>query len=103
MRARDGLEELLSPELREKRLVERRAAWEQEQARIKNEWPYVLNSPSGRALLKERYTEKITEMRALVWIELVAWSLLGWAFDSWRTTVIGYILSMPVLFALHLY
>jgi hypothetical protein len=38
-------------------------------------------------------------MRSFWWIELIAWSLLGWALSSWRTTVIGYIVSMPVLFA----
>jgi hypothetical protein len=57
-RAREALEELLSPELRQRRLLERQAAWELEQAKIKSEWPYVLNSPSGRALLKQRYKEK---------------------------------------------
>ena len=98
--AREALNELLSPELRQRRLAERKAAWEQEQVRIKSEWPYVLNSPSGRALLRERYIEKITEMRPLLWIELVAWALLGWAFSSWRTTVIGFIVSLPFLFAL---
>ncbi len=99
-RAREALEELLSPELRQKRVIERKAAWEQEQARITSEWPYVLNSPTGRALLKERYKEKIAYMRPLLWIELVAWVILGWAIGSWRTTVFGYIVSTPVLFAL---
>ena len=99
-RAREALEELLSPELHQRRRIERKAAWELEQKRIKSEWPYVLNSPSGRALLKERYIEKITEMRPFLWIELVSWILVGWAFSSWRTTVIGYVVSMPVLFAL---
>lgn len=99
-RAREALEELLSPELRLKRSLERTAKWEQEQTRVRSEWPYVLNSPSGRALLKARYIERISELRPLLWIEAVAWGLLGWAFSSWRTTVIGYIGSMPVLFAL---
>ncbi len=99
-RARAALEELLSPELRQTRLAERKIQWDQEQMRIKSEWPYVLNSPIGRALLKERYVEKITDMRPFLWIELLAWSVVGWAFSSWRTTVIGYISTMPVLFAL---
>lgn len=97
-RAREALEELLSPELRRKRLAERKAAWEQEQARIKSEWPYVLNSPSGRALLKERYIEKITYMRPFLWIEIVVWIFAGWAFSSWRTTVIGFIVSQLFIF-----
>ena len=39
-------------------------------------------------------------MRPLLWIELVAWIVLGWVFSSWRTTVIGYIVTLPVLFLL---
>jgi hypothetical protein len=100
MRARESLEELLSPELRQKKLIERKVAWEREEVRVKSEWPYVLNSPTGRALLKERYREKLMEMRPLLWIELVAWIIFGWGISSWRTTVIGYIVSVPVLFAL---
>jgi hypothetical protein len=99
-RAREALEELLSPELRQQRITERKAAWDEEQTRIKSEWPYVLNSPSGRALFKERYIENITEMRPFLWIELVAWTLVGWAFSSWRTTVFGYLASIPILLAL---
>ncbi len=97
-RAREALEELLSPELRQKRRIERQAAWEREQARIKSEWPYVFNSPTGRALLKERYIEKIAEMRPFLWIEIVVWIFAGWAFSSWRTTVIGFVVSMAFLF-----
>ncbi len=99
-RAREALEVLLSPEVRQKRLLERKVAWEREQARVKSEWPYVLNSPTGRALLKERYKEKLIEMRPLLWIELVAWIIFGWGISSWRTAFIGYIVSVPVLFAL---
>jgi hypothetical protein len=99
-RAREALEDLLSPELRERRRAERKAAWEREQARTKAEWPYILNSPTGRALLKDRYKEKLIEMRPFLWIELVAWTLVGWAFSSWRTAIIGYIVTVPMLFAL---
>ncbi|HEY0163229.1 MAG TPA: hypothetical protein VGB69_11165 [Edaphobacter sp.] len=102
-RAREALEDLLSPELRERRRAEWIAAWEREQAKAKTEWPYVLNSPTGRALLKERYKEKLVEMRPFVWLELVAWILLGWAFSSWRAAIIGYIVTIPVLFTLPLW
>ena len=51
IRVREALEVLLSPELREQRAAERKAAWEGEQARIKSEWPFVLNSPrAGHSL-----------------------------------------------------
>ena len=99
-RAREALEELLSPELRQRCRLERQAAWQLEQANIKSEWPYILNSPTGRALLKQRYKEKISEMRPFLWIELVAWIIFGWGISFWRTAVIGYIVSVLVLFAL---
>ncbi len=73
--------------------MERKAAWEQEQARIKSEWPYILNSPSGRALLRERVLERIHETRMLLWIEAAAWIVLGAMYSSWRTTVIGFVVS----------
>lgn len=97
-RAREALEELLFPELRQRRRLERQAAWEQEQAKIKSEWPYVLNSLSGRALLQERYIEKITEMRPFLWIEIVVWVFAGWILSSWRTTAVGFIVSMLFIF-----
>ena len=99
-RAREALEDLLSPELLQKRQIERKGAWELQEARVKSEWPYVLNSPTGRALLKQRYREKISEMRPFLWLELVAWIIFGWSISSWRTSVIGYIVSVPILFAL---
>jgi len=100
VRAREALEDLLSPELREQRGAERRAAWEREQARAKLEWPYVLDSASGRELLKKRYKEKIAEMKPVLWIEGLVWIWAGWAYSSWRTTLIGYLVSVPVLFVL---
>ncbi|WP_263379733.1 hypothetical protein [Granulicella paludicola] len=98
--AREALEELLSPELREQRVAERKAAWELKQAKVKSEWPYILNSPTGRALFKARYKEKLAEMRPVLWIEAVAWIAVGWAFSSWRTSVTGFVTTMPILFAL---
>lgn len=99
-RAHDLLKELLTPELYQKRRSERKAAWEREQTRIKREWPYVLNSASGRALLKKRYLEKIADMTRIPWIEFVAWILIGWAFSSWRAIVIGYAVTLLLMFTL---
>ena len=56
--------------------------------------------PSVEHSLRNGTKEKLTEMRPILWIELVAWILVGWAFSSWRTAVIGYIMTVPVLFAL---
>ena len=69
----------------------------------RSEWPYALNSRSGRALFGQLYKERLAELRPLLWIELIAWSLLGLAFSSWRTLVIGYLASVPVLGALALF
>ena len=95
--AREALEELLSPELRQKRLAERTAAWERDQAKLKSEWPYVLNSPTGRALLKARYIERITELRPFLWAQIVAWIFAGLVFGSWRTTMVGFAVGVFVL------
>jgi len=67
------------------------------------EWPYALNSRTGRALFKHRYKERLTELKPLLWIELIAWGMLGFAFSSWRAVVIGYLAAVPVLCALALY
>lgn len=75
--ARESLQELLSPELRQRRIAERKAAWERERETAKKEWPYILNSPTGRALLMARYKERLIELRPLLWIELVGWISLG--------------------------
>ena len=103
IRAREALEELLLPELRQRRLAERKDAWEREQARIKSEWPYVLNSPTGRALLKLRYREKITEMRPFLWIKLVAGAFAGWMYSSWRIALDVYLVALPLLLVLPLW
>ncbi|MGB6693935.1 MAG: hypothetical protein WBE56_07110 [Terracidiphilus sp.] len=39
-------------------------------------------------------------MRPLLWIDVIAWGVIGWAFSSWLAAVIGYTVSIPVLFAL---
>ena len=101
--AREALENLISPELREQRHTERKADWEREQARAKQEWPYVLNSPTGRTLLRKRYKEKLIEMRKLLWIEFISWIMLGLAFNSWRITAMGYVATVPVLLTLPLW
>lgn len=98
--AREALENLLSPELSERRRAERKTIWERAQARAKEEWPYVLNSPTGRALLKQRYREKLGEMWPIFWIELAACATLGWAFSSWRVAVVSYLVMVPILFLL---
>lgn len=96
-RVREALENLLSPELREQRYAARKAAWEQARKRAKTEWPYVLNSSTGRARLMRRYKDNLTGIWILVYIDLVAWGLIG-IFASWRTTVFGFIMTVPLLF-----
>jgi hypothetical protein len=96
--ARLALENLLDPELGAQRYALRQVRWEEE--RKKAEWPYILNSPTGRALFKERYKEKLIETRPFLWIGLVAWTFAGWGFSSWRTAIIGYFVSLPFLLIL---
>ncbi len=97
--AREALEELLSPELHERRLAERKAVLEQAQAKAKQEWPYIVNSPTGRVLLKERYKKRLIERRSLLWTELFAWGAVGWSFGSWRLGVVGLLITLPIMLA----
>lgn len=96
----EALQNLLSPELRQERKLQRQAIWERTRAKTESEWPYVLDSPSGRALLKERFIERIIELRPLLWIELAAWIVLGWAFSSWRAILIGFVTTVPLMLIL---
>lgn len=95
--AREALEELLSPELNERRVAERKAVLEKAQANAKQERPYLVNSPTGRALLKERYKKRLIEKRSLLWTELFAWDAVGWSFGSWRLAVVGLLITLPIM------
>lgn len=48
----EALENLLSPELRERRRAEREAKWLKQREEAKCDWPYIFDSPTRRALLK---------------------------------------------------
>lgn len=96
----EALENLLSPELRERRRAEREAKWLKQREEAKCDWPYIFDSPTRRALLKEPNRDRLVEMRPLFWIEAAAWLLLGWAFGSWKTVAVGYLVTKPLLMAL---
>lgn len=98
----EALADLLSPELRNKRRDERLAEWTRRQEESKRDWPYIFNSPRGRSILKERYKESLAYIRPIFVIEAVAWLLVGWAYSSWRTAVIGYVICIPLFFAMPL-
>jgi hypothetical protein len=98
-----ALKDLLSPELREKRRVEKLAAWERQREEARKDWPYVFDSPKGRSLLKEKYKERLADIRPIFVIEAFAWLLVGWAFSAWRIATVGYIVTVPILIALALW
>ncbi len=98
----DALEGLLSPESREERRAKKLAALVRRQEEIKRDWPYVLNSPMGRAMLKDRCEAHLVDMRPAFVIELIPCVLLGWAFSSWRLAVFGYLALVPLLLVLTL-
>jgi hypothetical protein len=81
-------ENLLSPDLREKRHAEWRTIFKQQK------------EAELRALFKKRYWERIAEIRRVLWIQLFAWIALGWAFSSWRAALIGFLATIPLMFLL---
>jgi hypothetical protein len=96
----EALENLLFPELREQRRAQRQAEWQHLREEAKLDWPYIFSSATGRRLLKDRYKERLQEMRPLLVIEAIAWVMLGWAFGLWKAPLIGYIITIPVLLLL---
>ncbi len=76
----DALEEFLSPELRQQRMMQRQAAWEQGQEKIKNDWPYTFDSPTRKALLGERLAERARDARIFLIILPLSWALGAWVF-----------------------
>lgn len=96
----EALENLLFPELRKQRHAELQAQWQRLREESKSEWPYAFKSTTARKLLKDRYKERLEELRPLLVIELVAWAVLGWAFGSWRVPVVCYIVTIPLLMLL---
>jgi hypothetical protein len=51
-------------------------------------------------LLKERYKERLEYIRPLFGIEVIAWLMLGWASSSWSLALVGFAVTLPLLFAL---
>ena len=102
-RAREAIEELLSPDLREQRMAARKAEWEHQAAEAKTEWPYVLNSPIGRELFKARYKEKVIELRPFILLFFAGWIIFGWTTGAWYISAKGYLIGLALLFLLPLW
>jgi hypothetical protein len=96
----EALENLLFPELREQRRAKRQAEWQRLREEAKLDWPYIFRSTTGSRLLKDRYKERLIELRPVLVIEAAAWALVGWALGSWKTPLIGYIITVPLLMLL---
>jgi hypothetical protein len=91
----EAMENLLTPELAASRFAARRAAWEEQRRMAQQNWPFVLNSPSGRKLFLQRWKERLLEMRPLTWIVLVASALLGYGLGSWKIPLIFLLAMIP--------
>lgn len=96
----EALENLVDPKLREQRRIVREAEWQRLREETQQDWPYIFNSATGRNLLKERFKERLAEGRPLLVIEVAAWALLGWAFGSWKISLIGFAITIPLLILL---
>jgi len=91
----EGMENLLDPELAARRHAARAAAWEEQRRVARHEWPFVLNSPSGRDLFHRRWRERLLEMRSLIWILFAASALLVWSLGSWKVPLVVVLAMIP--------
>jgi hypothetical protein len=89
----EAMENLLDPELGARRRAARAAAVEEQMRLAQQEWPYVLNSRTGRELFRQRWKEQLLYMRPLIWVLLAASALLLWSLGSWKF-VLGYLVAM---------
>ena len=102
--AHEALAEFLDPVLRQVREAERQAAWklqrevyEQQQAEAKEEWPHKSNSPTRRAILRERLTERARDSRIFLLLLPLSWIIGAWTFHTLWIFLYGiaYVLLLP--------
>lgn len=91
----EAMENLLDPDLAASRRAARMVAFEEQQRLVRQEWPYILNSSAGRELFRQRWRERLLEMRPLIWILLVASALLVYGLGSWKVPLIFLIAMIP--------
>jgi hypothetical protein len=89
------MENLLNPELAEQRRAARKVEWEEQGRAALEEWPFVLNSRTGRELFHQRWKERLLELRPLIWILLVASALLVYGLGSWKIPLIVLLAMIP--------
>lgn len=96
-----ALQNLLDPELCARRNAEATAAWQERLREAQENWPYVLNSPGGRALLKQRFWEDLNWRLAPILACPLA--VLGWISGHWLWALFGGVVYVPVIALLRLW
>jgi len=91
----EAMENLLDPELAANRRAERMAALEEQRRLTRLEWPYVVNSRTGRQLFHQRWRERLLETRPIIWILLVASALLVYGLGSWKIPLTFLLAMIP--------
>ncbi|HEX9198587.1 MAG TPA: hypothetical protein VF865_03450 [Acidobacteriaceae bacterium] len=91
----EAMENLLDPELAAHRHAARTAAWEEQRRGARQEWPFVLNSPSGRDKFRQHWKERLLEMCPLIWILFAASALLVWSLGSWKIALVILLAMIP--------
>lgn len=86
--AREALENLLDPELREARYAARRRIDEEQRKAALNDWPYAWDSEGRRALLRKRYWQFLKTYQPVLWLTSVAGVLQWRRRFSWSTSLI---------------
>ncbi|WP_146072156.1 hypothetical protein [Bryocella elongata] len=97
----EAIENLFDPDLREKRHEERKVRWEEDRRRILLEWPWKLNSPSGRSEYWRRWREHWFELRWLACLYCCLAALFGWLGDRWTILLTWLLVVVPFTLAMY--
>jgi hypothetical protein len=84
----EAMESLMDPELAARRRTERVAACEEIRRQAPLEWPYVFDSPSGKKLFRQRWKDRMLELRPILGITLVGCAMMGWDSGFWKFSLI---------------
>jgi len=104
--ALEAIENLFNPALRDQRIQERKTRWEDERRKAPEEWPYKLNSKSGRREFWRRFPLRWIELHQQApwylpaWIGLVL--AMSWLCGSWWIALFCFLVLPPIMLVINM-
>jgi hypothetical protein len=89
------VEELLDLELAARRQQERLEVQQELRRRMLEDWPFVVDSPTGRVVFRTRLRETLMEKSRVLWFFVPAALLLGWITGWWKGVLL-YCSFLPI-------